>query len=132
VLLSATEGIGAVHARVAALAEGTVAAGSSALIFLTDVDRHAGEVVEVEALELVVAEDNESIRLDLGQLRLQCPEGVANALCFALILFEVIHRDILAQGTVRAYLVPALRRHVAERAVRGVEYTNYLCHLISS
>jgi len=68
--------------------EGAVATGGVALELLAHVDREGREVVEVEALELVVAEDYDHVGLELSHLVAQGLEALLDALTLPDVLFE--------------------------------------------
>jgi hypothetical protein len=106
--------------------------GERAFKLLTYVHREGGEVTEVEALHLVVAEDDDDVRLALGQLGLEGVEGLANTLGLRLALLKVVARHVRANGAGRAHNVPVLRRHEAERRVCRFEDAYKLCHVIPS
>jgi hypothetical protein len=120
---------GALAALLLLLATEThVTVGGVTLELFADVDREGREVVEVEALQLVIAEDHEDVRVDFGQLLAQGAESVLDARGLALVLLEVVHRDVFTERAARPYFVPALWVHVAKRAVCSVENPNYLGH----
>ncbi|MNC87659.1 hypothetical protein D3C83_34010 [compost metagenome] len=99
-----------------------------ALEFRADVNGKDGEVGEVEALHLVVAEDHDHVRARFRHPFLQRGEARLDAHELAPVRLEVVERNVRADRAALAGVVPRLRPAVAEGAVGGLEDADDLCH----
>src|SRR5437773_2014674 len=102
--------------------------GQRALERLADVDRERREVGEVEAFQLVVAEDHERVRPRRGEPVAQRGEGRLHPRLLLPVRVQVVHGAVGAQRAARADLVPFLRRAVARGAVSDVEDADQAVH----
>src|SRR4029434_5996982 len=75
---------------------------------LANVDRKSGVVAEIEALELIVADNHDHVRTGFSKLAAQDREAFLNARVFAAVRVEVVERHVRAQRSPAAYLVPVL------------------------
>ena len=102
-------------------ADRRVLARQRALELLADVDGERRVVVEVEALELVVAEDHDHVGPRFRQLSPQHREAFLDARVLAAIRLQVVDRHVRPQRARAADLVPVFRPAIAERGVRRLE-----------
>src|SRR5207244_1372372 len=87
-----------------------------------------GKILEVEALQLVVAENHDGVRALGLELLAHCGKPGLNASVLLRVHLEGVFRHVRPDGAHLPHLHPALGSHVAEGGVGNHAHGNYFRH----